>query len=208
MLCSSFWSTVTGLTVFAWSLSTCLGVNTQRSVDSCPHTGLPVLVGSVTLSCFSWLGVSRTNLVRSRVSSLHFVTRLPVLDTWVLGFLGRFVGCPYFLQHQNPNYTSNYLYRKSSAVVEVTHIPSSIWFLQISSQLLSRFNKLGMYRWGWLRSILFDRTTILFVEQAEYRPNTRYLGALSTFACKMQDVVWSDQALLDLGNCNAWDSRL
>ena len=80
-------------------------------------------------------------------------------------------------------------------MVEVTHTLSDIWFLQISSQLLSRYNKLGVYRRGWLRSILFDRTSILFVEQAVYRPSTPCLVALSTFACKMQDVVWSDQAL-------------
>ena len=35
------------------SFSTCLGVKTQRFLDSCPDTGFPVLVGSVTLSCFS-----------------------------------------------------------------------------------------------------------------------------------------------------------
>ena len=46
-----------------------------------------------------------------------------------------------------------------------------------------------------LRSILFDRTSILFVEQSVYRPKTPYLGTLSIFACKKQDVVWSDQAL-------------
>ena len=40
------------------------------------YAGLSVLVGSVTLSCFSWLRVSQSNLVRSRVSSLHFVTSL------------------------------------------------------------------------------------------------------------------------------------
>ena len=121
----------------------------------------------------------------------------------------RFVGCLYwFLQHQNPNHTTNYLYRKSSAVVEVTHTLSGIWFLQISSQSLSRYNKLGVYRGGWLRSILFDRTSILFVEQAVHRPSTPYLGALSTFVWKKQDVVWSDQALLHLGDSHAWDSRL
>ena len=86
MLCSSFWSTVTGISVPVWLFSRCLGVNTQRFVDSCPQTGLTVLVGSVTLSCFSWLRVSRSNLVRSRGSSLHSVTGLPVLDNWVLGF--------------------------------------------------------------------------------------------------------------------------
>ena len=49
ILCSSFWPTNTGLPVPGWSFSTCLGVNTQRFVDSCPHTRLSVLVGSVTL---------------------------------------------------------------------------------------------------------------------------------------------------------------
>ena len=65
-----------------------------------------------------------------------------------------------------------------------------------------------MYRRGCLRSILFDRTSILFVEQAVYRPSAPYLGVFSTFACKMQDVVWSDQALLDLDVSYASDSRL
>ena len=47
----------------------------------------------------------------------------------------------------------------------------------------------GVCRWGWLRYTLFDRISILSVEQAVYRPSTPYLGALSTFVCKMQDVV-------------------
>ena len=51
-------------------------------------------------------------------------------------------------------------------MVEVTHILSRIWFLQIPSQPLSRYNKLGVYRKGWLQYILFDRTSILHVEQA------------------------------------------
>ena len=38
--------------------------------------------------------------------------------------------------------------RNFSVVAEVTHIPSGIWFLQISSQLLSKYNKLGVYRRG------------------------------------------------------------
>ena len=128
-------------------------------------TGFSALVGSVTLSCFSWLRVSRSNLVRSRVSSLHPVTSLPVL---VFGYcvLVRFVG----------------FCRKSTVVVEVTHTLSGIWFLQISSQVLSRYNKLGVYRRGWLRSILFDRISILSVKQAVYRPKTPYPGVLSTFA--------------------------
>ena len=52
---------------------------------------------------------------------------------------------------------------------------------------------------GWLRYILFDRTSILFVEQAVYRPNTPCPGVFSTSsACTMQDMVWSNQAHTDL----------
>ena len=86
ILCFSFWSTVTGLPVPVWSFSTCLGVKTQRFVDSCLDTGFLVLVEFVTSSCFSWLRVSRSNLVRSRDSFLHLVIGFPVLDSWVLGF--------------------------------------------------------------------------------------------------------------------------
>ena len=68
-----------GLSVPVWSSSTCLGVNTQRFVGSCPHTGLTVLVGSVTFSCFSWERVSRSNLVRSR---------FPLLSTYGVRFFG------------------------------------------------------------------------------------------------------------------------
>ena len=42
-----------------------------------------------------------------------------MIGFWVL--VG-FVGCPcYFQRHQNPNHTSNYLCKKFSVVVEVTH---------------------------------------------------------------------------------------
>ena len=65
-----------------------------------------------------------------------------------------------------------------------------------------------MCRKEWLRSILFDRTSILSVEQAVYQPNTQCLGVFSTFsACTMQDVVWSSQACTDLCVPCPWDSR-
>ena len=57
-------------------------------------------------------------------------------------------------------------------------------------------------------SILFDRTSILSVEQAVCRPNIPCPGTLSTFAWKMQDVAWSDQALSRLDDSYAWSSRL
>ena len=61
---------------------------TQRSVDSDPHTGLSVIVESVTASCFSWLSVSWSNSVRFSISFVDPCPRtgLRVLDIWVLGF--------------------------------------------------------------------------------------------------------------------------
>ena len=149
------------------------------------NTGLPVLVWSS--STCSGVNTQRfVALVHIRVSPYL------IIGFWVLvGFVG-YLCC--FQRHQNPNHTSIYLCRKFS-VAEVTHIPSGIWFLQISSQLLSRYSKLGVYRRGRLRSILFDRTWILSVEQAAFRPSTLYPGAFSTFACAMQDVVWSIKLL-------------
>ena len=57
-----------------------------------------------------------------------------------------------------------------------------------------------MYRRGWLRSILFDRTSILFRwASCISDPIHRILVPFPlTFACTMQDVVWSNQALADL----------
>ena len=63
----------------------------------------------------------------------------------LVGFVG-YLWC--FQRLLSPIHSTNYLCRKSSVVVEVTQIPSGKWFLQISSQLLSRYNKLGVYRGG------------------------------------------------------------
>ena len=97
--------------------------------------------------------------------------------------------------------------RKTSVVVEVTHRLSGMWLLQISSQQLSKYNKLGVYRKEWLHYILFDRPSILFVEQAVYRPHKPYPGVSSISACTMQDVVWSNQALVDLCDPYSCDSQ-
>ena len=63
----------------------------------------------------------------------------------LVGFVG-YLCC--FQRLLNPILSSNYLWRKSSEVVEVTHILSLKGFLQIPSQHLSRYNKLGVYRKG------------------------------------------------------------
>ena len=61
-------------------------------------------------------------------------------------------------QFLNPILSSNHVSRKSSEAFEVIHILFRIWFLQIPSQQLSGYNKLGVCREGWWRSIVFDRT--------------------------------------------------
>ena len=83
----------------------------------------------------------------------------------------------------NPILSSNYLWRKSLEVVEVTHIFSRIWSLQIPSQQHSRYIKLGVYRKGWLHYILFSRISILYVEQAVYRPQYTVSWCLFHFFC-------------------------
>ena len=175
----------------------------------CQHTTLCGFWSTYGSPCTCWVCVFIMFLLTKSVviklgTFLDFLCALGhirvspslIIGFWVLvGFVG-YLCC--LQRHRNPNHTSNYLCRKFSVVVEVTHLPSGIWFLQISSQLLSRYNRLGVYRRGWLRSILFDRTSILSVEQAVHRPNTPYPGAFSTLVCTMQDVVWSNQALADL----------
>ena len=47
-------------------------------------------------------------------------------------------------------------WKKSSAVVEVTHTLSGIWSLQISPQSLSRYNKLGVYQSFSLSKLFLD----------------------------------------------------
>ena len=119
-------------------------------------------------------------LVHPRVS--------PFLTIGFLVLVG-FVGCPCCFQLLlNPILSSNYLWRKSLEEAEVTHILSRMWFLQIPSQQLSRYNKLGVYREGWLHYILFDRIWILYVEQAVIDPIHRVLVSFPRFLlvpCKL-----------------------
>ena len=119
-------------------------------------------------------------LVHPRVS--------PFLKIGFLVLVG-FVGCPCCFQLLlNPILSSNYLWRTSLEEAEVTHILSRMWFLQIPSQQLSRYNKLGVYREGWLHYILFDRIWILYVEQGVIDPIHRVLVSFPRFLlvpCKL-----------------------
>ena len=127
-------------------------------------------------------------------------TGLIVLDNWVFWFLLDSLGS---LLLPATSESNSFIQFSLKEIVG----GARIWFLQIPSQHLSRYNKLGMYHRGWLHYILFDRTSILFVEQAEYRHNTPYPGVFSTFARTMQDVVWSNQAYTDLCDPYSWDSQ-
>ena len=80
-------------------------------------------------------------------------------------------------------------------VVEVTN---TFWYTISSDFITTTFEM----------QLVFGRISILSIEQAVYRLITPYPGAFSTFACTMQDVVWSNRALADLCDSCPWDLRL
>ena len=71
-------------------------------------------------------------------------------------------------------FLTSHVSKRSLEEAEVTHILSRIWLLQFPSEQLSEYNKLGVFREEWQRSIVFDRTSILSSEQGWCRPNTPY----------------------------------
>ena len=156
----------------------------------------------------AWCPRDQTRNISRSLGSILVHPR--VSPVWIIGFLALvgFVGCLCCFQRLlNPILSSNSLRRKL-VVVEVIHIFTLVWLLQIPSQQLSRYNKLGVCHKGWFHYILFDRTSIILVEQAVYRPNTPYPGVFSTSsACTMQDVVRSSQAHADLCDLWPWDSQ-
>ena len=88
---------------------------------------------------------------------------------------------------------------KSSEEVEVTQKLTRLWFLHVPSWWLSGDNKLGVFRQEWLRSIVFDRTSILSSEQVWCRPNTPCFDISSTLsACIVQDAVLPGHFCSDL----------
>ena len=202
-------STFTGLSVLVRSSSTCNGVNTQRFVDSDPHTSLPVLVESVTSSCFSWLRVSWSKIVRfsiSFVDSLHHKRVSPYLISVFFG-LGwiRWLSLLLPLSSESKSYMQ-LSWSKIIGGLEATHVPSGIW-------LLFRFHHSSFrdtLSWWCIVEDDFVRsclTCILSVVQPVVRPNTPYPGAFSTLACTVQDVVWLNGALADLCVPRPWEVK-
>ena len=188
MSCSS---TFTGLPVLVWSSSIFVSISSPLLWILIHLRVSPFLSGA-------WHPRDRTKyLSRFPLWTLAHLRVSPFLKigffVWFVGFVGSLC-C--FQRLLNLILSSNYLCRNLRWWSR-WHIYFWFIFLLISSQLFSRYNKLGVYRQGWLRYILFDRTSILFVEQAVYRPNTPYPGVFSTSsACTMQDVVWSIKLLL------------
>ena len=141
------------------------GIDTQLWVDFNPPTGLPVLVECLVSS---W--PNKMSFSISLVDSCP-PTGLPVLDDWVFGF--------------------GWI-RWVSLLLPATSESNS--FIQLSleeivgggrgdTNTFSFYNKLGVCRKGRLHYILFDRISILFVEQAVYRPSTLCPGVFSTSFC-------------------------
>ena len=117
--------------ILIWSASTFSSASlswSKRSTDTGTQllTSLPVLT----------LVLSQSNKTRLSIScalepDCSAKTSLPVLT---IGFLVGIVGSLYHLQQLlNPIISSNFLERKSSEEVEVTHILSRVWFLQFPS---------------------------------------------------------------------------
>ena len=96
-----------------------------------------------------------------------FVTSLLVLHFLEVGLMSELLLATTESKFLHPIICEGYL----RCFVEVTQTPSGVWFLRISSQLLSRFKKLGVYLRGWLNYILFYGTSILTVERVVYWPS-------------------------------------
>ena len=159
-------------------------------------------------SCFSWLRVSRSNLVRSRDSSLHLRTSFPVLDNWVLCFSSiRWMSLLLLAKSESQSHDQLNLLE---SVRGGRHDTYAVWnmtspdFITIASgkqQAVSVSHRMTACDLVWKNFSPFRWESCM---------STQYTVSwctLSIFSIKMQDVVWSDQALLDLGDSCAWDSQ-
>ena len=157
----------TGLTVLTWSASTFSSAflfwserltDTGEQLENKSHCSFFGAL-AVTLETFSISWTIEPDCCSDRAG-------LPVLTNWIfglwLGLLGVLTtSCNFWTQFSHPIVFK----RKSLEEVEVTHILSRIWLLQIPSWYPSVHNKLEACRKGWLRSIVFDRTWIFSSEQ-------------------------------------------
>ena len=133
-------------------------MSTSLNVEDEP-AGCPLTTGLTVLSWFA--STSKLAFLQSREkrASISWLLERDVFSaTTGLQFQSWFgFGFGRLLVEQllNPTPSSNHVSRKSLEEVEVTHKLFRIWSLQFPSEHFSGYNKLGVFREGWLRSI-FD----------------------------------------------------
>ena len=191
----------TGLPVLIWSASTfssaslSLSTNVQQTVA---HNS------SQVSPCLRWCFRSQTrHLIRFPEQANRMVAHSSQVSPCLhLGFwfLVGFVVSLHFLQQLlNPILSSNFSVSEIFGGGRGDAYTSRTWFLQFPSWYPSGYNELGVCRKGWLRSIVFDRTWIISLEQFLCRPNTPCFDVSSTFSDgTMQDAVLPGQFRLDL----------
>ena len=153
-------------------------------MDLDPSTGLTVLVECLVLS--------RPNKTSFSIYWVNCCspTGLTVLDNWVFGF-GWIRWVPLLLPAASESNS----------------------FIQLSLKEIVGGGRSDTYTFSKMTSpdsitTTFEIISILYAEQAVYRPNTQCPGVFSTSsACTMQDVVWSSQACTDLCVPCPWDSQ-
>ena len=142
----------------------------NKPMDCSLSTGLPVLTWSESTFSSAW------------VDSCPFLT---ICFWFLVGFVGSSTSSNFWTQFFHPIVLKGNLRRRSR------------WrkYFLICDFSSSHHDSLRdtisweACRKGWLHYILFDRISILFVEQAVYRPNTPFPGVFSTSACTKQDAV-------------------
>ena len=164
----------TGLSVLIWSASAFSSASlswSKRSTDTATQLFTSLTVLTLVLSqpnktplSISWL---------SEQDGCSLFASLPVLTIGFLIFGWVCWESSLLPATSEPNSFIQSCLKEIFGAVEVIHILSRVWFLQFPSEQLSGYNKLGVYCKGWLRSIVFDRTSTLSFEQAWYQPNTQ-----------------------------------
>ena len=115
------------------------------------------------------------------------------LDLGLVGLVGNFLLVEQLLllvveQLLKPIPSSNHVSRKSLEEAEATH----------TSEQLSAYNKLGVFREEWWRSIVSDRTSNLSFEQDWCRLNTQCLDVSSMlYAWIVHDAVLPSRSCQD-----------
>ena len=175
----------TGLPVLSWFTAS----SREERVSISWERGAPLWGETTGLTVLSW----------SRFGFGWFNWEL--LDCWATSSSG----CR---ATSAPNSFIQSCFKEILEEAEETHIFSRIWLLQFPPEQLSGYNKTRVFREEWWRSIVSDRTSILFSEQGWCRPNTPCFDVSSTLcACTVQDAVLPGRSSQDPCGLCPWDSQ-